>query len=111
LEARVAATAATLAVQQVLDRCTAEIIEQQPHRHPARGRRGQFIEQQPAGDIVAPDIILDVDASLRAPHQREAHRQRQRAIIQQLHAVLAGVRIAQSGQRRRHAASRTQIGR
>jgi hypothetical protein len=50
----------------------AVVVEQQAHAHAAVGGLAQFFEQQGAGEIVAPDVILDVQRTLGAAHERHA---------------------------------------
>ena len=58
--------------QMLVVRVCTEIVDQQAHAHAAIGCAKQMFQQQAAGDVVVPDVVLHVQAALRGLGQHEA---------------------------------------
>jgi hypothetical protein len=63
------------------------VIEQQPHTHTAIRGATQRIEQQAAGEIVVPDVVLQVEAAGRGIDERDARGEGVGAIAKGVDAV------------------------
>ena len=56
---------------RVASRSAAGIVDEEPHPHPAIGRLHHVLDNNPAGGITVPDIILHVEATLGQVRQRQ----------------------------------------
>ena len=56
--------------------CGVEVVDQQPHAHPAKRGVTQASHEQPSAAIVLDEVVLDVERGLRPPDQLDARIQR-----------------------------------
>ncbi len=54
----------------------AVVVEEQAHAHAAARGVGQSAQQQPAGNVVVPDVILNIERTFRLCRQQKPARQR-----------------------------------
>ena len=71
----------------------ADVVEQNPDPNPAVGRVQQFLQQDPAGLVGVPDVVLHVERALGRAGQRDPGRQRLHAVAERIGAALAGARV------------------
>ncbi len=69
------------------------IVDQQPHPDPAIGRLHHVVDDDPAGRIAVPHVILHVEASLGEVGQRQTGDEGLAAVAQQAEAGQARMRI------------------
>lgn len=68
--------------QQVVEAIGVVVVEQQTHPHAAIGRAQQGLQQQGAGIVVVPDVVLRVDALLGRIGELDARRERVATFIE-----------------------------
>ena len=83
--------------RRVERRGDAEVVQQQAHTHAAIGGFMEFFEQQGAGQVVAPDVVLDVQRALRRADQIHASRKRHMRIGERIDAGGARMRCKPGG--------------
>ena len=83
------------------------IVDEEPHPHPAIGRLHHPVDDDPAGRIAVPDVVLHVEASLGQVGQRQADDEGLARLAQEAEAGEARMRVdrgaeelAQPGRRR-----------
>ena len=81
----------------------AVVVEQQPYPYATVGRVPEFLEQEQAGDVVMPDVVLEVERTLGVARQQHPRGKRLARIVQQVHAAQPGIRPSRVGQRLAHA--------
>ncbi|MCY1505275.1 hypothetical protein D9M68_394780 [compost metagenome] len=72
--------------QQAVHAGGVEVVEQQPHAHPAPGGVAQFAQQQAAGLVVAELVGLHVERGLGAADELQPRIERERGLDQRSHA-------------------------
>ena len=65
-----------------------QLVDQQPHFHPAPRCNQQFVEDQMAGIVLVEDVGLDVDAAGSAADQIQPRQQRVLAVVEDQRVVL-----------------------
>lgn len=71
------------------------VVEQQPHPHAAVGRSAQGAEQQRAGLVVVPDVVLHVERALGGARKQHARSERVEPVGQRMDAGAARMRGGQ----------------
>ena len=66
-----------------------QVVEQQAHAHAALRRAPQRLEEQQAGLVAVPDVVLRVDRPLRLGGEQHAGSEREPGLGQRVHAGLA----------------------
>ena len=65
-----------------------QLVDQQPHLHPAPRRDQQLVEDQMAGVVLVEDVGLDIDAAGGAADQIQTRQQRVLAVVEDQRVVL-----------------------
>ncbi|MCY1295647.1 hypothetical protein D9M70_449960 [compost metagenome] len=87
--------------EQLIHAGQAVVVEQQAHAHAAVGGLVQRLQQQRAGQVVAPDVVLHVERALRRACQVDARGEGGLGVVQRVDAAEPGL----AGQRGRDRAA------
>ena len=71
------------------------VVQQQAHAHAAVGRAQHLVAQQVAGEVVVPDVVLQVQAAPRGACAGGTHGEGVQVVGQQRHAAAPGMRAQQ----------------
>src|SRR5690606_34343151 len=77
--------------EELVARARIHVVEQQTHMHAAISRMQQLLNKQAAAGIVAPNVILQIDAADRGPRACRSDRERLGALRQQPRTAFSGM--------------------